>query len=170
MPSAYPSLPEANDTTEDKAIRASCLQLANDIELAGAKIRVRANDLEVKGVPRGAGFTNLADRLNIIVGKLRRLAVSYPGPIPRPLGFYARELHEHAHNLREASYSHEAGVVGDFSGRLGKLDADWPDLDAEYFSLERSDPPLEEDAMLIEALRRHWINRAAWAAECAAPE
>jgi hypothetical protein len=64
MPSSYPTLPKANDAPEDKAIRARCLQLADEIELAGAKIRVRANDLEAKGVPRGAGFTNLADRLN----------------------------------------------------------------------------------------------------------
>jgi hypothetical protein len=53
----------------------------------------------------------------------------------------------------------EAGVVGDFSRRLGKLDDDWPVLDGEYFDLERADPPREAGAMLVEALRRHWIDR-----------
>jgi hypothetical protein len=83
MPCTYPALPESQDAQNDRELRARARQLADEIELAGAKIRVRSNDYEAKGVPCGAGFSNLADRLNCIVGKPRGCAENYPRPIPQ---------------------------------------------------------------------------------------
>lgn len=60
--------------------------------------------------------------------------------------------------LHDTKWSADAIVIAGFRARLDQLDSDWPDLDGEFFDLERAEPPLDKDAMLVEALRLHWVN------------
>jgi len=161
MPGLYPSQPESSDAEPDKELRARARQLADDIELAGARIRVRANNCEAVGVGYGAAFSRLADQLGYLVKSLRRKAdTQYPGPHPRPFQYYTGLLHDHVGALRDAHWTEDASTLAGFRDRLERLNTDWPDLDGEYFDLERAEPPLDEGAMLAEAMRRHWADRA----------
>jgi len=158
MPGFYPALPESEDAEPDKELRARARKLADDIEPVAEDIRVRANHYEVSHKGYGVAFYALADQLRLIAESLRHKAKQYPGPHPEPFRHYVALLHDQTRMLHDTHWSGDAVVVAGFRARLDELNKDWPDLDVEYFSLERAQPPLGKDAMLVEALRRHWVN------------
>jgi hypothetical protein len=169
MPGFYPALPESADTAPDRELRARAHRLAADIDPVVEDIRLRANHYEVTRAGLGVAFYALADQLRLLAQSLRHKAnEQYPGPHPQPFRYYAELLRDQTRMLHDTHWSGDAVVIAGFRARLDQLDRDWPDLDVEYFNLERVQPPMDDGAMLIEALRCHWKN---WTApeEMAAP-
>jgi hypothetical protein len=159
MPGFYPSLPESQDTEPDRELRARARKLADDIEPVAESIRLRANHYEVAHDGFGVAFYSLADNLRLLAESLRSCADKrYPGPHPRPFQHYAGLLHDQTRMLHDAKWTADAIVIAGFRARLDQLDGDWPDLDGEYFKLERAEPRLDDEAMLVEALRQHWTH------------
>lgn len=131
MPGFYPKQPETEDTPADAALRRRARELADAIELVGAKVRVLANNS-----PVGAKFTHSAELLNSVVRSLRyRADKSYPGPHPEPWRSHVMDLEYVMGWLRADGALALAKAVAELRERLRRLNADWPNFDA--FTLRR---------------------------------
>jgi hypothetical protein len=125
MPGFYPSQPECDDNAADAALRGRARKLADDIELAGARVRVLANNSINPGLAWGA------DRLNATVGSLRRHAdKSYPGPHPEPWRSHVMDVDASARGLRDVGHADLAKALAELCEHLDRLNRDWPDFDA----------------------------------------